>query len=91
MGVIVSLSFVCFGDVLLHDAISKTTSATKMFFSKKFMFFMLSIFARQQPNGLRKSRMLSAGYWRWGGRGLCLGAGKTRSQKITRKCRRLGE
>jgi hypothetical protein len=25
------------------------------------------------PNGLR--------YWRWGGRGLCLGAEKTRSQK----------
>ena len=22
------------------------------------------------------------GYWRWGGRGLCLGAGKTRSQKM---------
>jgi hypothetical protein len=27
----------------------------------------------QPPNGLR--------YWRWGGRGLCLGAEKTRSQK----------
>jgi hypothetical protein len=30
--------------------------------------------ARQTPNGVR--------YWRWGGRGFCLGAGKTRSQKM---------
>ena len=34
-----------------------------------------------RPNGLR--------YWRWGGRGLCLGAEKTRSQKNARKCRRI--
>jgi len=33
------------------------------------------------PNGLR--------YWRVGGRGQCLKAGKTRSQKNA--CRRLGE
>jgi len=33
------------------------------------------------PNGLR--------YWRWDGRGLCLGAEKTRSQKNARKCRRI--
>jgi hypothetical protein len=33
------------------------------------------------PNGLR--------YLRWGGRGLCLGAGKTRSQKNAHKSRRL--
>ena len=33
------------------------------------------------PNGLRKHRMLLAGYWQVGGRGLCLGAEKTRSQK----------
>jgi len=32
------------------------------------------------PNGLRKPRTFFAGYWRWGGRGLCLGAEKTRSQ-----------
>jgi len=28
-------------------------------------------------------------YWRWGGRGQCLRAGKTRSQKNARKCRRI--
>ena len=28
-------------------------------------------------------------YWHWGGRGLCLEAGKTRSQKNARKCRRI--
>jgi hypothetical protein len=28
---------------------------------------------KHTPNGLR--------YWRWGGRGFCLGAEKTRSQK----------
>jgi hypothetical protein len=33
------------------------------------------------PNGLR--------YWRWGGRGLCLGVGKARSQKNAPKTRRL--
>ena len=31
-------------------------------------------FIDELPNGLR--------YWRWGGRGLCLGAGKTRSRKL---------
>jgi len=31
----------------------------------------------EPPNGLR--------YWRWGRRGLCLGAGKTRRQKTTQK------
>ena len=34
-----------------------------------------------RPNGLR--------YWRWGGRGLCLGAEKTWSQKTVWKCRKL--
>ena len=28
-------------------------------------------------------------YLRWGGRGFCLGAGKTRSEKNARKCRRI--
>jgi len=28
-------------------------------------------------------------YWRWGGRGLYLGAEKTRSRKNARKCRRI--
>jgi len=42
------------------------------------MFHMYSI---QRSNRLR--------YWRWGGRGFCWGAGKTRSQKNARKCRRI--
>jgi hypothetical protein len=28
-------------------------------------------------------------YWRWGGRGFCSGAGKTRSEENARKCRRI--
>jgi len=36
---------------------------------------------KEQPNGLH--------YLRVGGRGFCLGAGKTRSEKNARKCRRI--
>jgi len=38
-------------------------------------------FARKGSNGLR--------YLRVGGRGQCLGAGKTRSEENARKCRRI--
>jgi hypothetical protein len=46
-----------------------------------FMIFIDILFCKELPNGLRKSRAIFTGYWRWGGRGLCLGAEKTRSQK----------
>ena len=42
--------------------------------------FSSLLLCKGQANGLRKSRMLSAGYWQVGGCGFCLGAGKTRSQ-----------
>ncbi|MDP1716434.1 MAG: hypothetical protein Q8L41_16990 [Anaerolineales bacterium] len=53
-------------------------------------YFISSLFCfTLAHNGLRKPRMLLAGYWRWGGRGFCLAAEKkleaTRSEKLDAK------
>ena len=48
---------------------------------------MVSYLCKELPNGLRHRPR--RGYPRVGGRGQGLGAGKTRSQKNARKCRRI--
>ena len=48
-----------------------------------------NLILKNQLKGLMQVLANGLRYWRWGGRGLCLGAGKTRSQKNARKCRRI--
>jgi hypothetical protein len=90
----------CFDDILPRNTVDEPRSIVQLIEITSERdgpkCFGLSIFEREQdscgfwlsvchvtllcaPNGLC--------YWRWGGRGLCYGAEKTRSQKDTRKCR----
>ena len=77
-----------------HNRLKNSQSIVKMLFrtpkigcfSVFLSHFQKIIFGRRlirqfSFNGLRKPRVLSAGYLQAGGCGLCLGAEKTRSQK----------
>ena len=60
-----------------HETKIRTTNKAVMV----SLIFIEPLFCKKLPNGLR--------YWRWGGRGFCLGAEKTRSQKNACKSRRI--
>jgi len=62
----------------VSNASTRKTNPIEFF----IIFFSFSFdFCDEAPNGLR--------YLRVGGRGFCLGAGKTRSEENARKCRRI--